>query len=312
MVDSPETFYENELNDARLYQRISKRIMSSLRGSERNEKVAEKLMELSSIESVHAKFWEEVIRRKGGVPPSFKQRNPVYYRYLAFLQKIFGISFLVRYLEMGEVEAIADYSEYIHKKPHDDWERKQLDKILSDEKEHEETFIRMTEELKGSADKVKDAIYGMSDGLIEVLAGVAALANVLVASIYVAVGGIVFGVSGLVSMTIGSYLSQKAKEQISKNEDYGARRSAMNTATYYSVGAAVPIIPFLLLTKYDALVASFVLVLIVDFIATSVISIQSEGNLKRDTARSLGLVVVGFTVTFMIGLIARHFIGVLG
>jgi VIT1/CCC1 family predicted Fe2+/Mn2+ transporter len=312
VVDSPETFYQNELNDSRLYKSISKRIMSSLRISERDQKVAEKLMELSSIETTHAKFWEEVIRKRGGAPPPFRQRNPIYFKYLGFLQKLFGISFLIRYLERGEVDAIADYSEYLNTGPGDEWEKNQLKNILNDEKNHEQTFIKMTEELKGSADKVKDAIYGMSDGLIEVLAGLAALTSVLVSNTYVAVGGIVFGISGLISMTIGSYLSEKAKEQISENRKYSGRKAAINTATYYGIGAAVPIIPFLFLTKYVALGTSFVLVIAVDFIATSVISIQSDGNLKRDTARSIGLVVAGFTATFIIGMIARHFVGVLG
>lgn len=312
MVDSPENFYENELNDAKLYKDISERIMSSLRGKRRNKKMSEKLMELSSIEAGHAKFWEEVIRKKGRIPPPFRQKNPLYYAYLGFLQRIFGISFLVRYLERGEVDAIADYSEYSQQKAGDEWEKEQLDKIIKDEKDHEQAFIAMTEELRGSADKVKDAIYGMSDGLIEVLAGIAALTNVLVSNVYVAVGGMVFGVSGLVSMTIGSYLSEKAKEQISENEEYGARKAAMNTAIYYSIGAAVPIIPFIFLYKYYALATSFALVIAVDFIATSVISIQSNGNIKKDSARSIGLVILGFTVTFIIGLVAKHFMGVLG
>ena len=52
--------------------------------------------------------------------------------------------------------------------------------------------------LKGNADKVRDAIYGMSDGLIEVLASVAGLTGVFINNVYIAVGGIVFGASGLV------------------------------------------------------------------------------------------------------------------
>jgi VIT1/CCC1 family predicted Fe2+/Mn2+ transporter len=312
VVNSPETFYQNELNDASLYEKISKRIMRSLRKSERNEKVAEKLMELSSIESAHAGFWADLIRKKGRPLPQFKMRNPGYYRYLGFLQRIFGISFLVRYLERGEVEAIKEYSEYIEKESKEQWETDQLKKILSDERDHEDVFIKMTMELRGSADKVRDAIYGMSDGLIEVLASLAGLTGVFINNIYVAVGGIVFGASGLVSMTIGSYLSEKAKGQIDATNSYGARKAAGNTATYYAIGAIVPILPFFFLQRYTALITSFALVMIVDGMVTSVISIQSDGKLRRDLPRSLGLVTLGFLATFAIGIIAHHFIGYLG
>ncbi|MGC8644857.1 MAG: VIT1/CCC1 transporter family protein [Thermoplasmata archaeon] len=312
MAGNPEIFYQNELNDADLYSRISGRIMRSFRRSERNERIARKLMELSSIESRHASFWAEIIKRKGGTLPPFRRKNPVYYKYIGFLQKLFGISFLVRYLERGEEEAIREYSEYLEKESKEQWERDQLSKILEDEREHEDTFIQMSEELKGSADKVRDAIYGMSDGLIEVLASVAGLTGVFLDHIYIAVGGIVFGASGLISMTIGSYLSEKAKGQIEENKSYSAGSAAGNTATYYSIGAIIPIIPFFLLPRYEALVTSLALVMVADGIVTSVISIQSNGKLRRDLARSLGLVTLGFLGTFAVGIVAHHFIGYLG
>ncbi len=294
------------------YATISRRIKSSLRRSERNEKIAKRLTELSAIESRHAKFWEEIIRRRGGTPPPFKKRNAAYFSYLGFLQRIFGISFLVRYLERGEVEAIREYSDYLDKESREQWERDQLQKILSDEREHEEVFLEMSNELKGNADSVRDAIYGMSDGLIEVLASVAGLTGVFVNNIFVAVGGIVFGISGLISMTIGAYLSERAKGQIDSDQKHSPLKAAGNTAFYYFLGAVVPIIPFLFLQRYIALGTAFALVIIVDGIATSVISIQSNGRLSRDLVRSLGLVTLGFVGTFIVGLIAHHFIGYLG
>ena len=312
MVNSPETFYQNELNDADLYEKISKRMLSSLRRSERDENIAKKLMDLSSIESAHANFWAEIIKRKGRTPPPFKKRRPGYFSYIGFLQRIFGISFLVRYLEGGEVDAIREYSDYIERESKEQWEKDQLAKILKDEREHEAVFIKMMAELKGSAETVRDAIYGMSDGLIEVLASVAGLSGVFINNIYVAVGGIVFGASGLVSMTIGAYLSEHAKAQIDASQGYTARKAAANTALYYFIGAVVPIFPFLFLQRYPALITAFVLVMIVDGIVTSVISIQSSGKLSRDLLRSLGLVTLGFLATFAIGMIAHHFVGYLG
>jgi VIT1/CCC1 family predicted Fe2+/Mn2+ transporter len=312
VVGTPETFYQNELNDASFYERISKRIMSSFRKSHRNENIAKKLLELSAIESTHARFWAELIKKKGRIPPPFKKRNAAYYSYIGFLQRIFGISFLVRYLERGEVDAIREYSDYIEKESKEQWEREQLNKILADERDHEDVFIKMTDELKGNADNIRDAIYGMSDGLIEVLASVAGLTGVFVNNIYIAVGGIVFGASGLISMTIGAYLSEHAKGQIESGQKHTPGKAAGNTALYYFFGAIVPIIPFLFLQRYTALITAFALVMMVDGVVTSVISVQSSGKLSRDLFRSLGLVTLGFIATFIVGMIAHHFIGNLG
>jgi VIT1/CCC1 family predicted Fe2+/Mn2+ transporter len=312
VVSSPETFYQNELNDASLYQKISKRVMTSFRKSARNESIAKKLIELSEIESSHAAFWADLIRKRGKTPPPYKKRSPGYYSYIGFLQRIFGVSFLIRYMERGEIDAIKEYSEYIEKESREQWEREQLNKILRDEREHEDAFIQMSVELKGNSESVRDAIYGMSDGLIEVLASVAGLTGVFINNIFVAVGGVVFGASGLVSMTIGAYLSERAKSQIEASETHRAISAAGNTALYYFIGATVPIIPFLFFQRYLALAISFALVIVVDGIVTSVISIQSNGKLKWDLLRSLGLVTLGFAATFAIGLVAHHFIGYLG
>ncbi len=312
MVTSPETFYQNELNDSSLYQQISRRVMASFRKSARNEDIAKKLIELSNIESKHAAFWAELIKKRGGTPPPYRKRNRGYYSYIGFLQRIFGVSFLVRYLERGEEDAIKEYSEYIEKESKEEWEKEQLNKILKDEREHEDAFIQMSSELKGNSESIRDAIYGMSDGLIEVLASVAGLTGVFINNIFVAVGGIVFGASGLVSMTIGAYLSERAKSQIDASQTHRAVSAAGNTALYYFIGAIVPIAPFLFFQRYIALSISFALVMLVDGIVTSVISIQSNGRLRRDLFRSLGLVTLGFIATFAIGLIAHHFIGYLG
>jgi VIT1/CCC1 family predicted Fe2+/Mn2+ transporter len=286
--------------------------MTSLRKSARNESIAKKLAELSEIESRHAAFWAEMIRKRGMTPPPYRKRSPGYYHYIGFLQRIFGVSFLVRYLERGEEDAIREYSEYIEKESRDEWEKEQLNKILKDEREHEDAFIQMSTELKGNSESVRDAIYGMSDGLIEVLASVAGLTGVFINNIFVAVGGIVFGASGLVSMTIGAYLSERAKSQIDASKTHRAATAAGNTALYYFIGAVVPIAPFFFFQRYTALATSFVLVMIVDGIVTSVISIQSNGRLGKDLLRSLGLVTLGFVATFAIGLVAHHFIGYLG
>ncbi len=294
-----DDFYKGELSDSYFYSELAKR--------EKDPDLKNKLMELSKIEAGHAKFWQSMLIKNNKKPDS--RINKTRINYLIFLRRIFGIAFIVNYLERGEVKAIEDYSNY-WQKTQDEEIKSKLKDIIEDEKDHEEIFIKMSQEFSSNADKTKDSIYGMSDGLIEVLAGIAGLTGILSKNIFVFIGGLIFALSGMISMTIGAYLSTRASSQI-KGDDkgYSSASAAGNTALFYFIGAVFPLLPFLFFTKYVALIIAIVLALIVDFIAASVISISSGGNLRKDIATSLLLITLGFVTTFLIGLLVHHFIG---
>ncbi len=298
-VTKEEEFFQGEVSDSYLYKQLA--------SNEKNEDVKKKLLELSDIEKGHSEFWASVIREEGGNPvPKLKKTGILY---LKFLKSLFGISFIINYLEKGEIRAIEDYSNYLQNKASEE-KKEKIKQIIDDEKNHESVFIKMSQEFSLSAEKTHDAIYGMSDGLIEVLAGIAGLTNVLANNIFILIGGIIFATSGMISMTIGAFLSEKAKIQINRGETkYTSVHAAGNTALFYFIGAIFPIIPFVFFSKYIALVISIILTLTVDGIAASVISISSWGNLRRDVATSILLVSAGFIATFIIGLIVHHFIG---
>lgn len=294
-----EDFYKGELSDAYLYSELSKK--------ERNPSLRKRLVELSEIESGHAKFWYGMLLKYNKVPDSRIRKLKI--KYLIFLRRIFGIAFIINYLEGGEVRAIQDYSKYLENTK-DDEIRTKLNDIINDEKDHEQTFIKMNEEFSSNAEKTKDSIYGMSDGLIEILAGVAGLTGVLSKNFYVFIGGLIFALSGMISMTIGAYVSTRASNQIKgQGKGYSSLSAAGNTALFYFIGAVFPLIPFLFLSKYIALIVAVSLALIVDFIASSVISISSGGDLKKDISYSLTLIFIGFVATFLIGMLVHHFIG---
>lgn len=295
----PEEFYQGEVSDSFLYKQLA--------ANEKDPALKSKLLELSDIEKRHSEFWESVIREDGGQPsPKIKKGGIIYLR---FLKSLFGISFIINYLEKGEVRAIEEYSEYMNNYAPEARKNK-IQQIINDEKTHEELFIKMSKEFSLSAEKTHDAIYGMSDGLIEVLAGIAGLTNVLANNLFILIGGIIFALSGMISMTIGAFLSEKAKIQIRRGDGkYTSLHAAGNTALFYFIGAIFPVIPFIFLSKYIALLVAVGLTLSVDAVAASVISISSRGNLKKDVAVSVLLVTVGFATTFLIGLMVHHFIG---
>ncbi len=292
-------FYKGELSDSFFYRELAKR--------EKNPNLKEKLLELSKIESGHAKFWESMLK-KYNIPYDTKISTSRL-RYLIFLKNVFGISFIINFLEGGEAKAIEDYSKFAVETSDPEIKSK-LQDIIEDEKNHEQAFIQMSQEFSSNAEKTKDSIYGMSDGLIEVLAGVAGLTGVLSNNFYVFIGGLIFAISGMISMTIGAFISTRASSQIKGgNDGYSSLHAAANTAFFYFIGAVFPLIPFLFLPKYFALLVAVVLALIIDALAASVISISSRGNLRKDIMVSLALISLGIVATFLIGEIVHHFLG---
>ncbi len=88
-------------------------------------------------------------------------------------------------------------------------EKDKLRRILEDELLHEEESM-----FKDFMDHVRDAILGMSDGLVEVLSVSAGLAGVYGNSFYVVLGSTIVGIAGALSMGIGAFTSVRAQKQV--------------------------------------------------------------------------------------------------
>ena len=196
--------YRDELTDAEIY--------AALAGVERNEKLRNELLKLSQYEVEHAKFWksiaEEVGIDVGSVKPS---RTSVLFSIL--VRRLFGLGFLVKLRESAEIEAIRRYGNLVRKRalgPYTD----KLREILLDEVAHEEVFRDEASRFEAFIDNIRDAMYGMSDGLVEVLAAVAGLAPVVINPILITLAGLIVGTAGTLSMAVGAYMSTKAQRDI--------------------------------------------------------------------------------------------------
>ncbi|WP_243678037.1 VIT1/CCC1 family protein [Vulcanisaeta distributa] len=156
--------YRDELTDAEIYAALAR--------VESNDKLREELLKLSQYEVSHAEFWKFIAKQAGidvgGIKPS---RFSVTFSVL--IRRLFGLGFLVKLRESAEVEAIKRYGEMVRRKalgPYTD----RLREILLDEVSHEEVFKEEESRFEAFIDNIRDAMYGMSDGLVEVLAAVAA------------------------------------------------------------------------------------------------------------------------------------------
>jgi VIT1/CCC1 family predicted Fe2+/Mn2+ transporter len=202
-------FYRDEVRDCAIYDALGK--------SERNSEIAHILSRLSSMENEHIDFWKRFLKKLG---VNFREYR--YPRYKLFFVKIarrlLGLPLLIRLFERGEETVIKEYQSFLSKSNMDREDMEGLHKIVIDEILHEEYFSNQLLSMSGNLESIRDIFYGMSDGLVEVLAAVAGLEPVVKVPILVAAGGLVVGISGTLSMAIGAYMSTKAHVEIEKRQ----------------------------------------------------------------------------------------------
>lgn len=194
--------YKDEVMGHILYENLAK--------VESEGEVKKVLKRLSEIERSHAEFWKKMAEARNIKLSGLGLLEKIRLKFYVFTRRIFGTMLIIKLLEREERDDIKKYKALLSRRDITLAEKKELEKILVDEIVHEE-MLSITE---AKAKDIGDFVYGISDGLIEVLAAVSGLAGVLVNPLLIAIGGLIVGLSGTLSMSIGAYLSTKSKVEI--------------------------------------------------------------------------------------------------
>ncbi len=305
-------FYRDELTDMEFYFRLSKRI--------KDPWLKQSLERLSAIEKEHSEFWKSYLERNG---ENVDNLGPRGFRVslLLFLHWILGTGLTAKIMEHGEVETVASYRRAGPLAADDPEFKAGLEKIIDDEVEHEDVFSYTLDQSREQLERNRNVIYGISDGLVEVLAALAGLTAIISDHIYVAMGGLIVGVSGAMSMSVGAYLATNSEAQFkisqlrrnailnnevrddSKVQKYRneSRRAAINTGMFYILGAAIPIIPFLFLPVLYALILSVILVAFSQAISNSIVAISMNMSVKKEALKSAALALLAAFGSFLVG-----------
>ncbi|WP_252896715.1 hypothetical protein [Metallosphaera hakonensis] len=100
-------------------------------------------------------------------------------------KKLLGLALVLKMVEAGEENDAEKYYNLSNSSDFTDTERQGFRDIMMQEMIHEDLLVQS----QVNVDSVRDAIYAISDGLIEVLASVSGLAGIFSVPIYVALGG---------------------------------------------------------------------------------------------------------------------------
>lgn len=302
-----EKNYKAELFDHLLYSELAR--------IEKNQKIKEVLEELANGEKTHLEFWRNVARTRNISVNGLGFYDRIKLFLLKTFRRIFGLPLTIKLAEFGEINDAEKYYRLSREAEFNEEEKHKLLDIMNQELIHEEVLTQTQIDVE----KIRDSIYAISDGLIEVLAGVSGLASVLTTPFLVALGGLIIGISGMISMSIGAYLSSSSEEEIKKttvrklDKEEEARgrteESVKTTAISYIIGAIIPVLPFLLgISGLPGLVISYAITGISTLIVGSIIGLLSNVNPIKKGLTMAGLAIGAALVTHAIGY-AFHVIG---
>jgi VIT1/CCC1 family predicted Fe2+/Mn2+ transporter len=169
--------------------------------------------DVSEMEQGHIVFWSNFLHRRG-VDTSLLRHSNIRFTFHKLLLKIIGKGLTLRIMENDESQAIELYSSILEGPGLSDEERESITGVISDELVHENLLTDEETNLGSLTAYIKDAVLGMSDGLVEILSVTTGLAGATGSPMAVAISGLVVGVAGGISMAISTYTSTRSQRQV--------------------------------------------------------------------------------------------------
>jgi len=196
--------YKEELFDSEVYLEL---------GKKESDPVAKAfLFRMAEMEKKHASIWKEISEKRGIRIGKLGIKDKLMIKFYGIIRKVLGLELTLRLLESNEENDIEKYNELAKSEELDENEREKMREISIDEAVHEEMLTTI------KAKDVSDFVYGISDGLIEVLAATSGIAGAVSNPLVVALSGLIVGISGTLSMSIGAYLSTKSEKEINEHK----------------------------------------------------------------------------------------------
>lgn len=279
----------SELTDHYMYLKLAKR--------EKDPHNKEVLDKIAKDEYRHYHFWKKITNEE--LKP---RRLHLWFYYIISI--IFGITFGVRLMELGEVK-----TQYLYKELEGKIEG--IEKLVQEEEEHEEALIDKLKEEK--LNYVGSIVLGLNDALVELTGTLAGLTFALANSKIVALSGLITGIAASFSMASSEYLAKKQEESHSK-----ALKSAFYTGVAYIIAVVLLILPYLLMPSditfnifgvivegiYVSLAITILVVVLIILVFNFYISVAKRLNFKKRffemVTISLGVAILSFVIGYLV------------
>ena len=274
---------QSELTESVIYAEIAK-----FAKGEENKQV---LLRLSREELAHYEIWKKYT----GVTMAPEKMKVLKFKLLA---RIFGFTFAVKLMEHGESNAQTEYetlSREVEESAH----------IRQQEEEHEQALLGMLDEER--LQYVGSMVLGLNDALVELTGSLAGFTFAMQNTRLIALSGLIIGISATFSMASSEFLAARSE----------GRSDALKSCTYTGIAYLITVIlliaPYLLLGTTQYIAALVCMLAVVIFIIagfTYYTSVAQEQPFKSRFLEMAGISVSVAVISFIVGILAKQFLGV--
>lgn len=274
---------QNELTESVIYEKIA----VFAKGEENRQT----LLRLSREERAHYEIWKKYT----GI--EMKPQGGKVLKYM-MLARVLGFTFAVKLMEKGEENAQEEYALLAEAVP-------ESIQIRAQEEEHEQSLLGMLDEER--LQYVGSMVLGLNDALVELTGSLAGFAFALQNNRLIALSGLIVGISATFSMASSEFLA-------ARSEGRGdALKSCSYTGIAYLITVVLLIAPYLLFgaAQYiPALICMLVMVVLIIAGFTYYTSVAQDQPFKNRFLE-MALISVGVAVvSFVVGVLAKKFLGV--
>ena len=274
---------QNELTESVIYEKIA----AFAKGEENRQT----LLRLSREERAHYDIWKKYT----GI-----EMKPQTGKVLKFtmLARVLGFTFAVKLMEKGEENAQEEYALLAEAVP-------ESIQIRTQEEEHEQSLLGMLDEER--LQYVGSMVLGLNDALVELTGSLAGFAFALQNNRLIALSGLIVGISATFSMASSEFLAARSEGRSD------ALKSCSYTGIAYLITVVLLIAPYLLFgaAQYiPALICMLVMVVLIIAGFTYYTSVAQDQPFKNRFLE-MALISIGVAVvSFVVGVLAKKFLGV--
>jgi len=204
-------------------EKEAKMLYEQMALSETDSKKKRVYQRLAEIENGHAELLEEELTKLEVDTTKLKFKPRWRAKFLSLFGRIFGHTSLLRSLLVGEDGAIVGYAKHASEAI-DKGLKENLSSIAIDEKSHFSVLSEMSgkfeddplagERWHHGGGSIRDAIFGMNDGLLSTFSLVAGVSGAAVGNAIVLLAGVAGAIAGAISMAAGAFVSTRAEKEV--------------------------------------------------------------------------------------------------
>ncbi|MBQ4264391.1 MAG: VIT1/CCC1 transporter family protein [Clostridia bacterium] len=274
---------QNELTESVIYEEIAR-----FAKGEENKQV---LLRLAKEEYAHYEIWKKYT----GVSMKPERAKVLKFKLLA---RLLGFTFAVKLMESGEENAQQAYERLAR-------EVEESALIRQQEEEHEQALLGMLDEER--LQYVGSMVLGLNDALVELTGSLAGFTFAMQNTRLIALSGLIIGISATFSMASSEFLAARSE----------GRSDALKSCTYTGIAYLITVIlliaPYLLLGTAQyvaALVCMLAIVILIIAGFTYYTSVAQDQPFKPRFLEMAGISVSVAVISFLVGVLAKHFLGV--